>query len=328
MKHLSRQLYDSPRDPKKLWLDCNECNCQRTRNLIKKIFRQVDYNRCTEYPALYKLYGKLAEFVGTKSPHLLLTHGADHAIRIFFEHNRGHRALIMRPTFAMNEVYAHYYCNEVRYIDYDNVSRDADTLPKIIGALGQLKKDDIFVLASPDSPIGVQYTKHELWNIADICRIQGVKFLVDETYILFGNREHTMIPWIDDTMSVCHSFSKSLGLAGTRLGYLVSKDQTVKDSKHMKDIGNVQAGIMEGALDNIHKFLNLIDKQIELRDKISTYNGWSNTYGNYVHANKSIVDIDKLNQIAYTRQIAHPSMKDLVRVTLPNKLSCIQSILN
>lgn len=327
MNHLQRTLYDTPRDCNKLWLNANECNCRETRSLIKKIFSEVDYNRLSTYPALYKIYVKLATILDTKSSYLLLTQGADGAIRQFFEHNRGSRALLMRPTFEMNDVYAHYYCEGIEYIDYTSLDRDTNDITFIMDGLSKMDRGDIFVLASPDSPIGVQYTKEQLWTIADICRMKGMKLLVDETYILFGNREHSMIPYIDDTMSVCHSFSKSLGLAGVRIGYLVCKDESIKDNKHMKDLGDLQGSILDRVLDNMPTFLSLIDKQIELRNEICTHNGWHNAYGNYVHADTNIIDIDKLEKIAYIRRIPHSVMDNRVRVTLPDK-SCIQSILN
>ena len=319
MKHLPRHNWDTPRDPNKLWLDRNECNCLETRQLIKSIHESVDYNRLSTYPSLGSCYTKLAEFLHIKSPQLLLTCGADGAVRQFFQHNRGGKALLMRPTYAMNDVYAHYYMDEVMHIDYPCTKED------IFDAITHLYYGDIFVLASPDSPVGIQYTIEELWAIADLCKWQGVKLLIDETYILFGNRDHTMIPFVDDTVSVCHSFSKSLGLAGVRLGYLVTKDQSMKDNKPMKEIGDYQAAILEGALDNIHTFLHLIDKQIELRNELASHDGFDNTPCNFVHANKS--KVDKLKKIAYIRENSHPYFKDSVRLTLPDR-SCIQNIIN
>ena len=319
MKHLPRQNWDTPRDPNKLWLDRNECNCLETRQLIKSIHESVDYNRLSTYPSLGSCYIKLAEFLHIKSPQLLLTCGADGAVRQFFQHNRGGKALLMRPTYAMNDVYAHYYMDEVMHIDYPCTKED------IFDAITHLYYGDIFVLASPDSPVGIQYTIEELWAIADLCKWQGVKLLIDETYILFGNRDYSMIPYVDDTVSICHSFSKSLGLAGVRLGYLVTKDQSMKDNKPMKEIGDYQAAILEGALNNIHTFLHLIDKQIELRNELASHDGFDNTPCNFVHANKS--KVDKLKEIAYIRENSHPYFKDSVRLTLPDR-SCIQNIIN
>ena len=321
MKHLPRHNWDTPRDPNKLWLDRNECNCLETRQLIKSIHESVDYNRLSTYPDLGSCYTKLAEFLHVKSPQVLLTCGADGAIRQFFQHNRGGKALLMRPTYGMNEVYAHYYCKDILYIDYHNLKVD---LRSIRVGISKLSKGDIFILASPDSPVGVQYTQEDLLYIADLCRFQQVKILFDETYILFGDR-HSMLPHVDDTISVCTSFSKSIGLAGVRLGYLVCSDISIKDNKPMKDIGDYQASILDGALDNMNKFLSLIDNQINLRNKIATYEGFTNTKCNFVHVHKS--KVDAIDRIAYLRKIDHPCLKDTKRMTLPDK-SCLQNIVN
>ena len=320
MKHLNRIFPDLPRDKNKLWLDRNECNCIETRKLIKSIHDNVDTNSLSTYPSLDPVYKKLSNRLEVEKNFISLTCGADGAIKQFFEHNRGCTALLMRPSFMMNEVYAHYYCDNIIYIDYHNLKVD---LRSIRVGISKLSKGDIFILASPDSPVGVQYTQEDLLYIADLCRFQQVKILFDETYILFGDRQYSMLPYVDDTISVCTSFSKSFGLAGVRLGYLVCNDITIKDNKPMKEIGDYQTSILDGVLDNMDKFLSLIDNQISLRNKLATYDGFTNTKCNFVHVHNSRVDT--IDKIAYLRTIDHPCLKDTKRMTLPDK-SCLQNI--
>tara|TARA_B100001093_G_scaffold502447_1_gene555483 strand:- start:976 stop:1944 length:969 start_codon:yes stop_codon:yes gene_type:complete len=320
MKHLNRIFPDPPRDTNKLWLDRNECNCIETRKLIKSIHDNIDVNVLSTYPSLDSVYDKLSEHIKVEKNLISLTWGADGAIKQYFEHHRGCTALLMRPTYLMNEVYAHYYCNDIIYVDYNKRKVD---LRSIRVGISKLSKGDIFILASPDSPVGVQYTQKDLLFIAEMCKFQGVMILFDETYILFGERQHTMLPYVDDTISVCHSYSKSLGLAGVRLGYLVCNDISIKDNKPMKDIGDYQASMLDGAIDNMDRFLELIDQQILLRNKFATYEGFMNTSCNFVHVHKS--RIDTLSKIAYIRNIDHPCLKDTQRMTLPDK-SCLQNI--
>ena len=320
MKHLNRIFPDPPRDKTKLWLDRNECNCIETRKLIKSIHDNVDTNILSTYPSLDPVYKKLSDKLEVEKNFISLTCGADGAIKQYFEHHRGCTALLMRPTYGMNEVYAHYYCKDIIYIDYSNLNVD---LRSIRVGISKLSKGDIFILASPDSPVGVQYTQEDLLYIADLCRFQQVKILLDETYILYGDRHESMLPYVDDTISTCTSFSKSLGLAGVRLGYLVCNDISIKDNKPMREIGDYQASILDGALDNMDEFLSLIDNQISLRNKLATYDGFTNTSCNFVHVHKSRVDT--IDKIAYLRKIDHPCLKDTKRMTLPDK-SCLQNI--
>tara|TARA_B100000927_G_scaffold78874_1_gene62944 strand:+ start:1119 stop:2087 length:969 start_codon:yes stop_codon:yes gene_type:complete len=320
MKHLNRIFPDLPRDKNKLPLDRNECNCLETKKLIKSIHDNISTDVLSTYPSLDPVYNKLSEYLNVEKNFLYLTCGADGAIKQFFEHNRGCTALLMRPTYGMNEVYAHYYCKDIIFIDYHDLKVD---LRSIRVGISKLSKGDIFILASPDSPVGVQYTKKDLLYIADLCRWQQVKVLFDETYILYGDRQDTMLPHVDDTISTCSSFSKSLGLAGVRLGYLVCNDISIKDNKPMREIGDYQTSILDGALDNMDKFIPLIDNQISLRNKIATYDGFTNTSCNFVHVHKS--KVDNIDRIAYLREINHPCLKDTKRMTLPDK-SCLQNI--
>ena len=69
----------------------------------------------------------------------------------------------------MNEVYAHYYCmtSYTLIIKFESGSQ----IHRV--GISKLSKGDIFILASPDSPVGVQYTQEDLLYIADMCRFQG-----------------------------------------------------------------------------------------------------------------------------------------------------------
>ena len=330
MKHLQRFYCDEKviLDPNRLNLDRNESTSDEINAIVNSIYSQIDYTSCSYYGYnSYNCYHKLADYHNISHRDILLTNGCDGAIRTYFEHNRGSKCLITRPSFAMIEVYAHYYCEDIVYVDYDNVDRDINDISPILKGIEQLMYGDIVVLATPESPTGKQYNKDQLLHIIDVCKWQGVKLLLDETYILYGNTP-TMMPFIDDTLSICRSFSKSYGVAGVRLGYLVCKDHTIHDSKPMLEIGNFQAQMMEGIIDNMSRFLIAIEGRIKLRNELSSYKGIINTYGNFIHIDKNIINIDKLHKIAYSRQIDHPSMMGVVRLTLPNKLSCIQSILN
>ena len=159
MKHLNRIFPDLPRDKNKLPLDRNECNCLETKKLIKSIHDNISTDVLSTYPSLDPVYNKLSEYLNVEKNFLYLTCGADGAIKQFFEHNRGCTALLMRPTYGMNEVYAHYYCKDIIFIDYHDLKVD---LRSIRVGISKLSKGDIFILASPDSPVGVQYTKKDL----------------------------------------------------------------------------------------------------------------------------------------------------------------------
>ena len=176
MKHLNRIFPDPPRDRDKLWLDRNECNCIETKKLIKKIHDNIDVNVLSTYPSLDPVYNKLSDHIQVEKDFISLTWGADGAIKLFFEHHRGCKALLMRPSYLMNEVYAHYYCDDIIYVDYNNLKVD---LRSIRVGISKLSRGDIFILASPDSPVGVQYTQEDLLYIAEMCRYSGMKILLD-----------------------------------------------------------------------------------------------------------------------------------------------------
>lgn len=90
----------------------------------------------------------------------------------------------------------------------------------------------LLILNNPNNPAGRLYDAHEIASVYGQCRERGVFLLVDEAYSDFLYAEDfaslaSVVPDRDGAI-VVNSLSKSMGIAGWRLGYLIGDAGFVK----------------------------------------------------------------------------------------------------
>lgn len=95
----------------------------------------------------------------------------------------------------------------------------------------------VLLINSPNNPAGVVYTKDELQALAEVLRAarkgsdRPIILVADEPYRFLafdGKTVPSVLPEYEYSV-VCSSFSKNLGLAGERVGYLVVNPAMGKD---------------------------------------------------------------------------------------------------
>jgi aspartate/methionine/tyrosine aminotransferase len=84
------------------------------------------------------------------------------------------------------------------------------------------------LVASPSNPTGTLIPTPELHAIADLVSARGGSFYVDEIYgeLVYGRTPSTVLTHTDDVF-VINSFSKTWGMTGWRLGWLVCPEWAV-----------------------------------------------------------------------------------------------------
>jgi aspartate/methionine/tyrosine aminotransferase len=93
-------------------------------------------------------------------------------------------------------------------------------------------KTKLLILNNPNNPAGRLYDAQEIASVYEQCRERGVYLLVDEAYSDFLYADDfvslaSIVPKKDGAI-VVNSLSKSLGIAGWRLGYLIADAAFVK----------------------------------------------------------------------------------------------------
>ncbi len=171
-----------------------------------------------------------SEKVNITKDSIFLTVGAAGAIQILFRTflDKNDEVIIFSPYFPEYIPYSENYGAKTIIVKCDEYHQPivADFENKITD------KTKIVLINSPNNPTGVAYKKEDLIAITNILNKQKEKFgrniqlVSDEPYarVLFNaNKNHSILEMYENSWLI-RSFSKDLGLAGERIGYLAWRD--------------------------------------------------------------------------------------------------------
>ena len=90
------------------------------------------------------------------------------------------------------------------------------------------KRTSLLIICSPNNPTGNQFKEKDIKKILQ--EFNGI-VIIDEAYVDFA--EYSVMDWIQkfDNLVVLRTFSKAFGLAGMRLGFVVSNTSIVDTIK-------------------------------------------------------------------------------------------------
>ncbi len=207
-------------------MDRNERTVDFPPEVMEEIRRRVTPFLLRAYPEPEAFYARLSGWLRLPRSMLLVTGGADGGLRSIFEAfvSAGEAVVTAVPSYGMMPV----YCGLADAV-WEPVRFDQDlTLPleRILSRIGQ--KTRAVVLANPNQPIERVYTDDEIERLVKACEAKGTLLVMDEAYHHFC--PVTAVPWLDRSpcLFVVRSFSKAWGLAGLRLGYLMSQPQNIE----------------------------------------------------------------------------------------------------
>jgi len=207
----------------KLRLDFNE-NVVGVPNRVLRRLAALSADEVASYPDYQHFLGVLAAYLGRPPESIALTNATDEAIRSALDTfvERGSRVLIPVPTFAMFRFYTELAEATVVEIPFkSDLSFPQDALRAEVQQGAAL----VFV-ANPNNPTGTSPSLRGLEAL--IADYPETGFFVDEAYTHFLKRSALSLIDRYDNLLVSQTFSKAFGLAGLRLGYIVSQPQNIE----------------------------------------------------------------------------------------------------
>ena len=202
-------------------LDANE-NHVLNRNFISEIALQaLKYTDLREYPIeqFEEIYNRLAQYVGINKKYLAIGNGSDQIIELILSIiGREQRATIFTPTFSyfINRCKLHdIRINSVPLNKTDNTLREVEFL-------NNAKQSDVVYICSPNNPTGNQFDRQLVLEIIDI--LEDKLIVVDEAYVEFADYSLTSDVSKYNNIVILRTLSKAFGLAGARIGYLISNE--------------------------------------------------------------------------------------------------------
>ncbi len=193
---------------------------------IKVAMNDIAFNRYpdNDQTELLEAYAKV---IGVKKENLLAGNGSDQMLGLLIGTflSKGKKLYTFDPDFSMYDYYASCYEADVKKFPLN----DDGTLD--VDAFIENGKDATLVMFSrPNNPSGYCLTQDEVKKVLD--GFKNIPVVVDEAYIEFS-KEESAIELLNeyDNLYVTRTLSKAYGVAGIRVGFLVSNEENMKDMK-------------------------------------------------------------------------------------------------
>ena len=284
-------LSDRIQSTEMVYLDWNESSY--SHKFVNEKLQEVDLSQYPD-PHNKSLKKELSLYTGVESAFIECFNGSDSALDYAFRTllNVDDRVLIPYPNYTqVNQTIQSLGAEE----DYCNI---LDLEEKI-----EIIEPEVVYLSNPNNPIGYVFDIEKLIN-----KFTNVIFIVDEAYYEY-HTDYTCfdLAYKTSNLIVTRTFSKGLGLAGIRLGYLTTNSyiiDKIKSIKNFKDVSRLAEAAGVIALQNID-VINL-DIDLTLRTKAK--------FEKEVKASR--VYLSKANFVL----IEHPKYKEIIEDLKSNNI--------
>ncbi len=206
-----------------LKLDSNE-NFAVPRQFQQEIIDIAKKNAdIREYPLgkSERLIAALSKYIQVPANMIGIGNGSDQILDIILCNfaSKKTRILTSDPTFGFFEERCRLY-----QIPTIKVPFSKEMTLNVQDFVSRYKNADILYLDSPNNPTGFQFKKEEISDL--IKRFSGL-VIVDEAYGEFSDYTITTMTKKFENLVVVRTFSKSFGMAGLRLGYVVASKKFI-----------------------------------------------------------------------------------------------------
>ena len=247
--HILRSgLWAAPeRDLSSVLLDLNE-NQFLHEFLARFIAADLKPRDLFTYPNYQSLLSELAKYCKVSTDSLLLTNGADQAIDLVIRSvfSPGDRVVVPSPVFSF--YYQMLSVNGVVPVIVGFEKQAQKFVLPTEAVLESLQTSQGLILCNPSNPLGVRIDLEQLKALVEACVRQDKPMIVDECY--FEYLRHSCL----DTFStvrqlfVIRSFSKYFGLAGLRLGYVITQSESIHELMKVRGPWDVNHVAVKAAL--------------------------------------------------------------------------------
>lgn len=244
-----------------LRLDKNENISGFSQEFIEVLKEEVNSDFLTAYPEIDPLYKKIAGWLGCGKENIYITAGSDAGIKAVFEVfiERGNTVVLLNPTYAMFYVYTEMFQGHLIKIDYkEDLSLSDEDVIKAIYSY----KPKLICIANPNSPTGTILPPESIDKIVDVASHQNSIILLDEAYYPFYPISSIQLISSYPNLVVTRTFSKAMGLASARLGFVAGQAQTIEYLHKVRPMYETNAFAVKFAdiiIDNYH----LVEKNLD-----------------------------------------------------------------
>ncbi len=263
---------EQPRDRRYLKLNTNE-NAYPPTSRIETLLKDFDIEQLRRYPdpASQRLRRKIAERYDVRMENVFVGNGSDEVLSFafyaFFDDTRG-TLLFPEFTYSFYPVYCDFYGIECRKIPLS-----PDFHVDIEAFLAEGNSCGI-IFPNPNAPTGVSLQRDRIAHLLDNYPADR-NVIIDEAYIDFGGQ--SAVPLIREygNLLIVNTFSKSMSLAGLRLGFAIGEEGLidalfrVKDSFNSYPVDTLAQLIGETAISDEAYYRSVTEKIIAARQYLA-----------------------------------------------------------
>lgn len=209
-----------------------------------KFFNQIDFDILTTYSKNNQLRKKLSRIFDVDQEYINICNGGEDALIMIFTmikvNYSDYAVFLPKNSWTHYKVLLNYF--NISYEEIDCIDKSENefrfNLATLLDFLGK-KKDEKYLLLvnTPSNPLGYKLEDEDFLNI--IRNIGKQSFLLlDKSYEGFSDgrffkQNHSLLN-SNKNVIIIHSFSKYFGLAGSRIGFIISN---CMDSIYKKYLG-------------------------------------------------------------------------------------------
>ncbi len=250
-------------------LNQNENPFDFPEDLKEETFRRYKQRKWSRYPDFVpvSLQRRLAEFVGWHADGVLLGNGSNELLQatltVLIKGRT--RIAIPSPTFTVYELIANVLGARIVSIELNpDMSYNVDRLIAKSGESGA----GVLIVNTPNNPTGSLLKEEDLQRILE--RYNGYVIL-DEAYYEFCGRSGFRFLEDYPRLVITRTFSKAMGMAGLRVGYLLAHPDLaaqISKAKLPYNINQFSLTAAEVALENIDRFQPAIAAVLNERERL------------------------------------------------------------
>jgi histidinol-phosphate aminotransferase len=227
---------EQPRDPEVIKLNTNESPYPAAPAVMEAVRRAADEAMFNKYPDPWstRLRAALASRVGVSVDEVFPGNGSDEVLRLichaFLRPGTDDRIGMLEPTYVLYETLAAMFgCRAERF---------SLTGPDYAIPQAAVQEDvKILFVPNPNPPYGTFYPPETLDALAAARPERLV--VIDEAYVDFADGSALEVYRRHENVILTRTFSKSLSLAGLRVGYALAHESLFAQLAKIKDSYNL-----------------------------------------------------------------------------------------
>ena len=250
-------------------LNQNENPFDFPAELKEEVFRRFKAKEWSRYPdfvpdSVRKL---LADFAGWHKDGVLIGNGSNELLQaaLMVLVDKGTKVVIPAPTFTVYGLIASILGAEVLRIPLNpDMSYNVDELI----SKSENSGSGVLIINTPNNPTGSVIRNDALKRILE--EYSG-HVLLDEAYFEFWGHSGLELLGEHPRLIITRTFSKAMGMAGLRLGYLMGHDDLVAEISKAKlpyNVNQFSLTAAEVAVENKETFRSAIEEVLREKDRL------------------------------------------------------------